>query len=84
MLGKSMVVDTKKFFGEVEIQRIEVQPKDKKDVNTIEISRLQAIKAINEEIFNNAYENFVMCSNNLSDSKNELKRLLKEGFNIIK
>lgn len=79
MLGKSMVVDTKKFFGEVEIQRIEVQPKDKKDVNTIEISRLQAIKAINEEIFNNAYRNFVMCSNNLTNSENELKRLLEEN-----
>ena len=77
MLGKSMVVDTKKFFGEV--QAIEIKPKDKKAVNESKINRLQAMKAINEEILKIAYINFIESSNDLTNTENELKKLLEDN-----
>lgn len=74
MLGNSILVDRKKFFGEV--CSIEIEPIKKSDIKDIKINRLQAMKSINESIKENIYKEFIKCSKNLSNTEDELIELL--------
>ena len=76
MLGNSIVVDRKKFLGE--IFTVSVEPINKTDIKDIKIKRLQAMKSINESIRNNIYQAFIKCSDDLSVMENELKLLLAD------
>ena len=76
MLGNSIVVDRKKFLGE--ICTVSVEPINKTDMKDIKIKRLQAMKSINESIRNNIYQAFIKCSDDLSVMENELKVLLAD------
>ena len=76
MVEKSIVVNRKKFFGDV--FTVEVESVNRKDIKEIKINKLQTIKQINESICKNIYEEFVKCSNNLSETENELKELLNK------
>lgn len=74
MLGNSIVVDRKKFLGD--ICTIHTERICKHDLKDIKINRLQAVKSINESIKDNIYQEFVKCCNSLSDTENELRKLL--------
>ena len=76
MLGNSIVVDRKKFLGD--ICTIHTERICKHDLKDIKINRLQAVKSINESIRNNIYQAFIKCSDDLSVMEKELKLLLAD------